>query len=348
MVAPVPFYSRLKFGNLLVLALVQSPKPIDQLYALAQSRQPNDCQGDWHRVLANDLVKIGEEHDEMWHVRAGLVSGPIPVVVPNAKCDLILYDPNTGHYIGEDGFRVPRNFEEFYSRYPNYLRNWVKKRMGHQVIDEDCEDWSQDLIIYLKYLPQSSKWRKPGANDRPNGCSDVIETFSPIHQYGASERRFRAYINYCLANKFNTVYSKKQKNPICRAGNLSLATTIDSTENRNDAFEVVDDAYCHMHSEVLLCATEERERQSELSMVVHEFRAFVHEKQPELVEIMDALANNGTQWDAAESLGITEALFSRQRNKLKELGRLFLNPKKRMRPRPRGRKKVEPTVEIVA
>ena len=121
-----------------------------------------------------------------------------------------------GHFVGDDGFVVPRDFDEFYERYPKYVLNWVKKRLNRFAIDDDVEDWTQDLLIHMKFLPQGSKHRQVGANGRVNGCSDVIETFNPYQQYGASERRFRNYINFCLANKFNTVQSKRQKNPVCR------------------------------------------------------------------------------------------------------------------------------------
>ena len=38
-------------------------------------------------------------------------------------------DPFTiieGQYIGHDGFVVPKNFDEFHERFPEYVRNWVK------------------------------------------------------------------------------------------------------------------------------------------------------------------------------------------------------------------------------
>jgi hypothetical protein len=35
-----------------------------------------------------------------------------------------------GHYVGSDGFVVPRDFDEFSSRFPNYVRKWVRKHSG--------------------------------------------------------------------------------------------------------------------------------------------------------------------------------------------------------------------------
>src|SRR5208337_2546783 len=130
--------------------------------------------------------------------------------------DKFSIDPATGHFIGEDGFRCPRNFEEFWERWPNYIINWTKKRLHKHIVDEDVEDWEMDLLMHMKYLPERSKWRALGK-------MDVVETFNPELQYGASEKRFRNYINNCLANRFNTIMSKRSKNPICRPGNYSLA-----------------------------------------------------------------------------------------------------------------------------
>ena len=43
--------------------------------------------------------------------------------VENRKSDpFVVVD---GHYIGHDGFVVPKDFEEFYERFPLYVRKWV-------------------------------------------------------------------------------------------------------------------------------------------------------------------------------------------------------------------------------
>ncbi len=39
-------------------------------------------------------------------------------------------DPFTirdGRYVGSDGFVVPRDFEEFYQRFPDYVRKWPSR-----------------------------------------------------------------------------------------------------------------------------------------------------------------------------------------------------------------------------
>jgi hypothetical protein len=109
-----------------------------------------------------------------------------------------------GHYVGDDGFVVPRNFDEFYERYPKYVLNWAKKRINHFQVDEEVEDWAQDLLIYLKFSPARS-FNRGEAN---KVCRGVIEAFDPGEQGGASEPIFRRYLNAVLAQLFNARLSR--------------------------------------------------------------------------------------------------------------------------------------------
>lgn len=111
-----------------------------------------------------------------------------------------------GHYVGEDGFVVPKDFDEFYDRYPKYVLNWVKKRLNRFDVDQDVDDWTQDLLISLKWLPASAINR--GEAGKP--CHDVVEGFDPAEQGGASERIFRNYFNACVTQLFNVVQAKRQ------------------------------------------------------------------------------------------------------------------------------------------
>ena len=224
----------------------------------------------------------------------------------------------TGHFVGDDGFRVPKDFAEFCEWNPKYIENWVKRRLGRNAVDMDVEDWTQDLSIHMHYLPAKSKHRLPGANGRVDGCKDVVETFNPIRQYGASERRFRHYVNNCLANRFSTIQSKRQKNPICRLGNLALASCMDP-EN----YEVVDDEYVHGHSEVLSRGTHSRMRQEEQAVFLSEYRTFLSEEDPDMLRVAHAIESTGTFGEAMRDLGMTEQEFSRARNRLKQLAVCF-------------------------
>ena len=110
-------------------------------------------------------------------------------------------DPFTivdGRYVGHDGFVVPKNFDEFHERFPQYVRNWVRRHADRSAPKEDLEDWTQDLLIHLQYLPATSKHREAGKED-------IVQTFDPHKHYGANSARFFNYINLCLGNKFRSM-----------------------------------------------------------------------------------------------------------------------------------------------
>jgi hypothetical protein len=115
-----------------------------------------------------------------------------------------------GHYIGDDGFVVPRNFDEFYKRFPKYILNWTRKRLNSFTVDQDVEDWAQDLLIHMKFLPAGSKHGLSGANGRELRCIDVIEMFNPHEAGGASEPIFRKYITAHLAFLFNKLSAERR------------------------------------------------------------------------------------------------------------------------------------------
>lgn len=145
------------------------------------------------------------------------------------------------HYVGHDGFVVPKNFDEFHQRFPEYVGNWVRRHVDRSTPKEDVEDWTQDLLIHLRYLPATSKHRE-------SGKLDVVQTFDPRKHHGANSARFFNYINLCLGNKLRSIRSKQMKNPICRPENLSLTTHWDGAED-----DQVGDEFCHAHS--ASCAT---------------------------------------------------------------------------------------------
>jgi len=248
------------------------------------------------------------------------------------------YISEGGQFIGDDGFVVPKNFSEFFERYPRYLENWVRRRLGGKGIEEDIEDWVQELIIHMKYLPQTSKHRLAGKED-------VIQTFDPFAQYGASERRWRSYVNYCLTNKFNTIFGKRQKNPVCLVGNVSLVA-----ETNPDSRGEVTDEYAYSKSSYLTEATHREEKKAETSFFAHKFIEYVHDTDPDVFPVLEAVYVAGsatetvkefcqtckklaTTKDVREGLhegheiGMSQKEFNKARNRLKQLAVAFVKKK---------------------
>jgi hypothetical protein len=239
-----------------------------------------------------------------------------PVNFPSFSVEKRTYksDPFTikdGRSVGSDGFVVPKDFAEFHERFPDYVHKWVSKHAATSASQEDIDDWTQDLLIHLRYLPTASKHREAGKED-------VVQTFDSHKHYGASSARFFNYINLCLANKFRSMHSRRIKNPLCRPGNLSL--TVDCEDmGRNQ----VDDEFCHGHSEHLRRRCQRQERLWDARHAIAEFSEFVKREDSSMLPAMEAIAAVGTSGAAAELLGKTKADFCRMRSRLRQLGTCF-------------------------
>lgn len=226
------------------------------------------------------------------------------------------FDPFTitnGRYVGSDGFIVPRDFDEFYERFPGYVRKWVSKHADRSAPKEDIEDWTHDLLIHLYELPQTSKYRKTGKED-------VVQTFDAVKHYGCNEARFRNYISLCLANKLRTLNSKRMKDALCRPGNVSI-----DGQTGDGGVRSVDDEYCQKHSAHLQQAAKASEKQAQDRAFVQEFVNFARREDPKILSAMEAVLATGTQADAADFLGISESEFGRKHIRLCQLARCFVN-----------------------
>lgn len=246
----------------------------------------------------------------------------------------------------EDRFVVPNNFDEFYAWKPDFVLAWVKRRLNRFVVDEEIEDWTQDLLIHLRYLPQGSKHRQPGANGRLHGCQDVIETYDPLQQYGASERRWRSYYNNILGNKFLTVHSKRQKNPVLRQGNIPFGVS-----GEHDSEIVAGDEFVHQNSDFLAGQTTRLMKQHDDKLFTGQFKAFVAEVDPSVYPALSALESTGTIGEAARFMNVSDGEFTRYRNRLKQLGECFENgtmvPKQRRPYKKRTKATGEPQAPTV-
>jgi hypothetical protein len=215
------------------------------------------------------------------------------------------------HYVGHDGFVVPKDFEEFYERFPRHVRNWVGRHVERSTPRQDVEDWTQDLLAHLCCLPLTSKYREAGK-------ADIVQTFDPHRHYGASSARFFNYINLCLGNRFRTMRSTRTKDAIWRTGNFSFSGLSDAIDSGQ-----VDDEFCHSHSEHLREGRERQQEQQYARLALAEFSDFVRREDSSLLRAMEAIAATATPGPAAELLGTTIGELCRMRSRLRQLGRCF-------------------------
>jgi hypothetical protein len=104
----------------------------------------------------------------------------------------------------------------------------------------------------------------------------------------------------------------------------------------------VDDEYCHAHSEHLREAANASKKLKRDRAFIAEFMGFVRREDANSVAAIESLFVGGTQEAAAQSLGMTEAQFSRAHNRLLQLGRCFLSQE----PVPRQRKPYKKRVKV--
>lgn len=176
---------------------------------------------------------------------------------------------------------------------------------------EDLEDWTNELLLHLCHVSEHSKHRKVGKED-------IIQTFDPMKRGGANQARFWDYINLCLINKLRTMRSKRMKDALSRAGNLSLRAQAEEEDLGSAG-----DEYCHSHSEYLREAEKFANQQAQNRARVQQFENFVRREEPRLGSLIRALAATRTQAEAADFLRITKEEFARRYCRLRLLGRSF-------------------------
>ncbi len=126
-----------------------------------------------------------------------------------------------GRWVGEDGFVVPRNFDEFYAvaEFQNFIRQIVHKefkRHAAQIREEQVEDVVQELLLHCCSLSNESKYRASGA-------TDVVQTFCPVRQFGAGKKRFLNYMKFIITNKLYSLVKRETRNPLANKANLSVS-----------------------------------------------------------------------------------------------------------------------------
>lgn len=211
-----------------------------------------------------------------------------------------------GHYVGHDGFIVPKDFSEFFARFPRYVSHWVCRTTRKRATDPDAEDLTQELLLHLQRLPNESKFRVKGKQD-------VIQTFDPRRMHGSNEARFRSFINLCLANKFKTLFLKDNKNPICRPGTLTFGVS------KDDDSATASDEYCHNHSRHLQDQASREAKKLSDDQRIDEL--LTRQCQQKLKEVVGVYRATGSWREVAQLVGVKErqcCLASQQLRTLSE------------------------------
>jgi hypothetical protein len=231
--------------------------------------------------------------------------------------------------VGQDGFVVPKDFGEFFERYPLRVRHWLSRRLRRRFAQDTILDLEQDLLLYLCTLAPESRFRRRGTNGRPDGCTDVIQCFDPVRHFGAAAGRFHNFINLCLANRLNTILARHRLNPLCNPRNVSLAHFHENDDRPESASEV-DEAYLLRHSGTFAeeCRRRARTEDPILKAYAREFEQFVQQLKPGLVAVMYEIQRSATLRDAEKNLGMGNGEFRKCRQELSLLNIRFLGERK--------------------
>jgi len=244
---------------------------------------------------------------------------PSSVSVPvfSKKCEPYSKTPD-GHYVGSDGFVVPKTFAEFYEWEPLSVRRFLMKKLHRQMVDEVVLDLEQDLLLHLHYLPEKSKHRKAGK-------LDIIMCFDPEKHHGASAKRFHNYLALCMNNRFCTILHKQKKNPVYNKTNLSISTSPEIRDGHGLQQGECTDEFIHSNSAVVKAASRRNDGEVNLQKIfINEFKAYVTTHAPEILPVIEAIADTNSLKDARLALGVSGRTFDKQREMLDLLQDCFL------------------------
>ena len=243
-----------------------------------------------------------------------------------------------GHYVGADGFLVPKDFREFFERDPQWVRRWVRKRVGRRFGQDHVFDLEQELLLYLFALPCDSRFREKGANGRADGCTDVVQCFDPVRHYGATAARFHNFLSLCLRNRLGTILAKLRLEPLSDSRNLSIRNSEALAENTESpiASSEIDEAYLLRHSATFAARFRQRARAENpvLRRYIGEVEEFAAREDPKLLIVVQAIQWSRTWREAEHRSGIASREFRRCRRELSLLKDGFPERKQRSLRRP--------------
>jgi len=235
-----------------------------------------------------------------------------------------------GHFVGKDGFVVPRDFGEFYERFPRYIKQFVSAFMRNNT-GGDCDDLEGDLILFLLTIPPDSKYRLPGCNGLPNGCTDRLQMFNPRLSFGCSMARWKSWLNRCLRNQLLHLLDKSAKNPILRHNTVAIVNEHPGVSNASRTHLPIAAPNMKVNEDFVrkprVFMTTCRDAVTELNkeVFIRQFLTFVTFHNPELVPVMETLEIADSCGEAQVSLGLSKRIFNRHRSRLCVLAKSFLN-----------------------
>ena len=235
-----------------------------------------------------------------------------------------------GHFVGIDGFIVPRDFPEFLDTHPDYILKWASRMLKQSRTHPDVQDWSQVLSMHLCQLPvgrevteeETEEVRVVGGKFTQLGFTDVVNVFNPWAHFGASARRFYNYINRCLTNKFLSLISKSTKEALAHLG-LFLDDYAENTNPASDSQGASREYMLMERSAVYNEAVNQSTLLTTQQLFLQQFKTYLEKRNPDLVRLMDAIMEKDRIEEILVDLDIDHNEFLRSRKKLVKISKAF-------------------------
>lgn len=102
-----------------------------------------------------------------------------------------------GHYVGADGFLVPRDFREFFDRDPFWVRRWVTRRVGRRFGQNAVFDLEQELLLYLCALSPKSRAGRKFTDTGRNGEEKLANRISSERSAACRATPIQRFFGFC-------------------------------------------------------------------------------------------------------------------------------------------------------
>lgn len=190
-----------------------------------------------------------------------------------------------GRWVGDDGFRVPKTFAQYFAEHPDHLLVMARNIGGY----EDADDLAQSFALKLL-------------------MSRTIEKFDPERVGGATAGQFFAYLNLCLRREAATRWRTESREPSA----CDEAVGIDGDVNSS---ATVTEEQVHTARAVSVAVWNPDD-----AIWLDGFRRWLVEQgQGEYIAVMDAVVTQGTLTDAGEFLRLPSRAIHYRVKRLRQL-----------------------------
>jgi hypothetical protein len=214
-----------------------------------------------------------------------------------------------GHFVGSDGFIVPRNFTEFSEKFPNYTFRWVQNNLKPPLVrsKDDVLDWASDLNQHLMTI--SAKKRKAGK-------VDVIDCFDPVAACGATQAKFLYFVDVCLKRRFVSILRHLRTDAL--NGHTRSETNISLQEQAGTSDSQTVEEQIYSLSELHTIPDQAADYRDKKDFI-DGFRAFAGIHDPYIVQFMELVGTRGTYQEVIRRPHYSEYKFANDRLRMKEL-----------------------------